>query len=452
MSNADAVGIGVLALASISLAIPLSSRVYGGVSGNEVFVWVAAVLMVGVVFVCGYKLYANSDTKMRMRRSVGLLSGVLLSVALFLVAASDHGTVGDIELDFTKPLGFLGNISLPEAVEGGLGLVGTNASENLPTVLSQSTIATLNSSNILESTTPNFFADLDRVFFESLLESEDAPNGLPPGFRIFPDYMLDCFSNKLGPSLVDPAVSGSSVAAAVFLAGIALAAAVIASPEFKEEDVDDKIEFVMTKCRASVAIFALGLAASIMCGRIPAAADDLNEPEPDGHNLYFTRTVVLSLVVAMLSITLYADMVTPLEAESTFWDRVPKYLCAILAPISIAGGILLLLVQSDFQGLNDVLLNALRAVSVATESPFEFAKTKYGASILLDAVRPIIAPIFYGVLSPAIGVCSENFEDYQTGTVLFSFIGPLALMYAWRAASFGSSSKYSRLRVSSTQR
>ena len=131
--------------------------------------------MVGVVSVCGYKLYADSDTKMRIR---SWSPSWLLCVALFLVAASDHGTVGDTTLQNHS------NFLEPSA-DGDLGLVGPRASKTLSEVFSSETIATLNSSNILDSTTANFFADLDGQFLNPIIPPLDCS-----GFRIFPDAGL----------------------------------------------------------------------------------------------------------------------------------------------------------------------------------------------------------------------------------------------------------------------
>ena len=107
-------------------------------------------------------------------------------------------------------------------------------------------------------------------------------------------------------------------------------------------------------------------------------------PEPDRPDLLFHPD---GGAVARRGIALDHPLRrSPLETESTVWNMVPKYLCAILAPISMR---LLLLVQSDFKGFNDILLNVLRVLFVSSEIPFDYSKTTFGASLVLDAVRPI---------------------------------------------------------------
>lgn len=482
-----------LTLAAVFLWASTARRVHGGFDGDGVLMWTAVGLLALVVTISAVSNYRTSDesTPTRAGRVLGLLSGVLI-VASIVIMASDFGpTVGEVKLDFSKPLDFLVTDTPAPLDSSGLAFDDDDLSAVLDPVLNPlgdlirsgvgrrsatvkrraeewpaptttlspgqaKLLEDLNdmgietSNDLITSLTANLFISL-----ETFILSEELGAG-SLDVNILPDDAVKCFKNRLGPSLVDPGVSGNAVAAALILAALTLAAAVCTAPNFNAKgdsflSVSPHagllriVDLCMNELVVQLSMLLVGLSAAFLYVRIPTQAEDIEEPVIDGHNMYTTRAIILGLVIALLSLSMYAERQNS-TGDLKALDRALKYACVILSAVSIAGAILLLLVETEFKGLNDFATNLL-LFGFRSLGNQGVPKGLYGVELVVDALRPIIAPIFYGVLTPVVGVCSEDFANYQTGTEMLSAIGPLALLYFWRAATKSpqTSNSYDRL-------
>ena len=242
-----------------------------------------------------------------------------------------------------------------------------------------------------------------------------------------PMFDPDCLENMLTPSILDFGVSGTRTSNMMFVAGFALAAvaSVTLIGEKVERTILPKELLTAVSLLVSLAIFGLGGAVVGLHRRLPEKYDYLDHTDTRGHDIFSTRSLMMKLMIAFITLIAIHDVVDMLTrgsgkkgANHKKFYMVVVMLSWVATIIAIVGARYMLGYPSD-ESLYDRLVQIGESMSVPS------AIIADGKADLLNQTRDV---------PPSVMACTEGtYDDYETGSILISFAIPAAILHAWRS-------------------
>ena len=238
-------------------------------------------------------------------------------------------------------------------------------------------------------------------------------------------FDADCGNNTMTPSFLDFGVSGTRMSSGLFMIGFTIAA--VASVTLIKEEIGDPRSPIYDYPGASMVITSIATLAMLAFGfttaglnwsRLPEHPEDLGHTVTRSNNIYDSRELIHGMLGLFLLFTLIHDLFTYAarygnnKMDASILNMLVMGLstvCTFLALIGVG------MMMNNTPGTSDL---ADRLHQVGASGSKTLAQLK-------NDTRDV---------PPSVMVCTETvFDDYQTASVLLSFVVPSALLHSWRA-------------------
>jgi len=235
-------------------------------------------------------------------------------------------------------------------------------------------------------------------------------------------FDADCGNNTMTPSFLDFGVSGTRMSSGLFMIGFTIAA--VASVTLIKEKIEEEsptynfpeARMLITSV-VTLAMLAFGFTtAGLNWSRLPEHPEDLGYTVTRSKNIYDSRELIYGMLGLFLLFTLVHDLYTYAarygnnKMDVSILNMIVMGLstvCTFLAVIGVG-----------------MMMNTPETSDLA-DRIHQLGASELTLAQLKNESRDV---------PPSVMVCTETvFDDYQTASILLSFVVPSALLHSWRA-------------------